>query len=336
MMMQILVTGSTGFIGQRLVNYLLEHTDLNLNLAVRSEFEDKQNLRIRFCLISDISVNTNWQDALFDCQVVIHAAGRVHVMQEDELDPLSAFRDVNVEGSLNLARQAAMQGVKRFIYLSSIKVNGELTSPGNSFCADDPVNPQCEYALSKYEAEQGLLSLAIETGMEVVIIRPVLVYGPCVKGNFIRMMDWVKKGIPLPFGLVNNQRSFVSVDNLVSLINKCIEHPLAGNQIFLVSDGHDLSTKDLLVKLRPLLNKWMLLVPVPVLFLNFIAKIMGQQVVSDRLFGSLQVDISKTCELLDWQPNTNVDVVLSEMVEEYLASDASRIPLMSIKYSARS
>ena len=321
MMMQILVTGATGFVGRKLVDYMLEQTSFNLRLAVRSKFDFCFGDRVSISTIPDISAYTNWRDALLDCQVVIHAAARVHVMQEFEQAPLDAFREVNVKGTLTLARQASASGVKRFIYLSSIKVNGELTAPGKPFCPHDSVMPQCDYAVSKYEAEQGLLKLAKETGMEVVIIRPVLVYGPSVKGNFKRMMDWMKKGVPLPFGLVNNQRSFVSVDNLVDLIVTCIKHPRAANQVFLVSDGHDLSTTVLLKKLRALMERRVLFVPVPVTILNYAAKLVGQKVVTDRLCGSLQVDISKTRELLDWQPCVNVDAVLKATVDAYICNE---------------
>lgn len=318
--MKILLTGATGFIGQTLIDYLLDHTEAELQLAVRKMPTRDFGHRVSLSAITDISANTNWQDALLDCHVVIHTAARVHVMEEHAQDPLAAYREVNVIGTLNLARQAAIQGVKRFIYLSSIKVNGELTLQGKPFYADDAVVPQCAYSISKYEAEQGLLALAAETEMDVVIIRPVLVYGPGVKGNFKHMMEWLQKGIPLPLGMVSNKRSFVSVVNLADLIVTCIGHPRAANQIFLVSDGHDLSTTDLLKKLRCLFHKRSYLLPVPVWALNGAARLLGKQVVAERFCGSLQVDIRKACELLDWRPVASVDDALHTTVEAHLYS----------------
>lgn len=325
MMMRILLTGATGFVGQTLIDHLLESTDADLQLAVRKPPSRNFCSRISLTLISDISANTVWQDALVGCNVVIHAAARVHIMNEHAHNPLAAYREVNVSGTLNLARQAANQGVKRFIYLSSIKVNGELTARGKPFYADDEVTPQCAYSISKYEAEQGLLALAKETGMEVVIIRPVLVYGPGVKGNFKNMMEWLQKGIPLPLGVVKNKRSFVSVVNLADLISRCVYHPRAANQIFLVSDGDDLSTTGLLKKLNKLFDKRVMLLPVPVWALNGAATLIGKKVVAERLCGSLQVDISKAEKLLDWRPVVKVDDELRRTVDEYVCSNEVQV-----------
>lgn len=319
--MNILLTGSSGFVGQRLVDYLLEHTDASLRLVVRKIPSRNFNQRVTLGSVVDISVDTDWQDILLDCNVVIHAAARVHVMEEHAHDPLRAYREINVSGTLNLARQAAKQGVKRFIFLSSIKVNGEATANGKPFSPHDIALPECPYSISKYEAEQGLLALSKETGMEVVIIRPVLVYGPGVKGNFKTMMEWLQKGAPLPLGIVNNKRSFVSVNNLVDLITTCITHPRAANQIFLVSDGDDLSTTELLKKLRNLFDKRSILLPVPIWVLNGVARLLGKKVVADRLCESLQVDINKAHELLGWRPMAKVDDVLFSTVESLLRSE---------------
>lgn len=320
--MKILLTGSTGFVGRRLVDTLLENTAAQLQLVSRTIPVRDFGQRITGHLVGNVDGNTDWQAPLMDCHVVIHAAARVHIMEEHAEDPLAAYRETNVMGTLNLARQAAHQGVKRFIYLSSIKVNGELTANGKPFNADDEAQPQCPYSISKYEAEQGLLALAEETGMEVVIIRPVLVYGPGVKGNFKTMMEWLQKGIALPLGMVHNQRSFVSIDNLVDFVMTCIEHPSAVNQVFLVSDGNDLSTTVLLRKLRRLLDKKMVLVPIPVWALNRMAALAGKRVYAERLCGSLQVDIGKAHELLNWQPVVKVDDALRATVEAYLCNDA--------------
>lgn len=253
--MKILVTGATGFVGQRLVDYLLEKTDVDLRLAVRAQPARTYGSRVTVQMISDISADTNWRESLLGCEVVIHAAARVHVMDETAENPLDTFRAINVDGTLNLAWQAAKAGAKRFIFISSIKVNGESTPQDKPFSVEDASIPSCPYSISKYEAEQGLLALAKESGMDVVILRPALVYGAGVKGNFQHMIQCLQKGFPLPLGRVQNKRSFVSVDNLVDLIVTCVAHPHAANQVFLVSDGHDLSTTELLQKLYRLLGK---------------------------------------------------------------------------------
>ena len=296
----ILLTGATGFVGQKLVKTLLQNSDLSLRIAVREMEENPTNLKIFRRM--DLSSSTDWQEALKDCDLVIHTAARVHVMKDLAEDPLEAFRKVNVEGTLNLARQAAHLGIKRFIFISSIKVNGEFTLKNQFFTANDSPNPSDPYAISKFEAEEGLKQLAASTDMEVVIIRPPLVYGFGVKGNFQRMMAMLEKGIPLPLSLVKNKRSFVSLENLVSLILKCIEHPKAANQTFLVSDGEDLSVPELLQKMGKTMNKSVYLFPIPPSLLNLGATLLGKKDVFQRLCGSMQLDISKTSALLDWQP----------------------------------
>jgi len=223
---------------------------------------------------------------------------------DDKLsDPLQAFREVNTYGTLNLAQQAADAGVKRFIFISSIKVNGESTELGSPFTPDDSYIPIDPYGLSKYEAEVGLRKIAAETGMEVVIIRPPLVYGPGVKANFAAMMKWVSRGVPLPLGgIKKNRRSLVSVDNLVDLIITCIDHPKAANQTFLVSDNEDVSTTALLKNIAKSLNIPSHLLPVPASWFNLASQLIGKPTIAQRLCGSLQVDISKTMALLDWKP----------------------------------
>jgi len=237
---------------------------------------------------------------------VIHAAARVHVMSDSENDPLAAFREINVKGSLDLARQAAAAGVKRFIFISSIKVNGERTSKGQPFNSHDAASPEDFYGISKHEAEQGLRALAAETGMEVVIIRPPLVYGPGVKGNFASMIKLVGKGLPLPLGAVHNKRSLVALDNLVDLIITCIDHPGAANETFLVSDGEDLSTTQLLQGVAEAMGKPSRLIPVPASLLQFGTTLLGKKAVAQRLLGSLQVDISHAQKCLNWTPPLTV------------------------------
>ena len=266
----------------------------------------------------DAFETTSWVQTLSEIDVVIHSAARVHVMSDVEADPLSAFRKVNVDGTLNLARQAAEAGVKRFIFVSSIKVNGEGTPPGHPYTADDVPAPADSYGVSKMEAEQGLREIASRTGMEVVIIRPVLVYGPGVRANFLNMMRWLDKQVPLPFGSIRNSRSLVALDNLVDLIVASIHHPAAANQTFLVSDGEDLSTTQLLSRMARALGKKPRLLPVPSWLLKAAANLLGKRSLSQRLCGSLQVDITKTRELLQWEPPVSVDVGLKMTAVHYM------------------
>jgi nucleoside-diphosphate-sugar epimerase len=257
---------------------------------------------------------------------VIHTAARVHIMDDSAADPLTEFRKVNTAGTLNLARQAADAGVKRFIFISSIKVNGEMTLVDQPFKPNDNYIPTDPYGLSKYEAEQGLLTIAKETGMEVVIIRPPLVYGPEVKANFSSMMKWINRGVPLPFGYINNQRSLVALDNLVDFIIHCIDHPKAVNEVFLISDGEDVSTSILLRKVAKAFGKKPKLIPVPVWLMTLAAKLIGKGDVATRLFGSLQVDSSKARELLGWKPVITMDEQLKKTAEAYLSNLNSKPP----------
>ena len=302
--MKILVTGASGFVGKFLCRELSRKNNLVV-AALRS------TIVVNSCAeqvkIKAIGRATDWSQALQDVEVVVHLAARVHVMNEVAVDALAEFRKVNVEGTLNLAMQAAKAGVKRFIFVSSIKVNGEHTSADCPFTANDDANPQDPYGISKHEAEQGLFLIAQQTGMEVVIIRPPLVYGAGVKANFASMMRVVKRGIPLPLGAIHNKRSFVYVGNLVSLIVRCIDHPAAANQVFLVSDGHDLSTTELLQKCALALGVKARLLPVPQKLLAFSLALLGKRAVAQRLCGNLQVDINKARILLDWVPLVSVE-----------------------------
>lgn len=300
--MNVLLTGATGFVGKR----LLERLSVNhsVTVSLRNAAIDSQ---CPVFLIGEIDAQTDWSLALIGQQVVIHAAARAHIMRDEVCDPLAEYRRVNVSGTLNLAKQAVDAGVKRFIYLSSIKVNGEATPFSKPFTADDTPCPKDAYGISKYEAEQGLRELAAETGMEVVIIRPPLVYGPGVKGNFASMVKLVSCGYLLPFGAVNNQRSLVSLDNLVDLIITCIHNPAAANQVFLAGDGRDLSTTELLQGVARAMSVPSRLLPVPTLMLTFFATLLGKKAIADRLFGSLQVDITKTRDLLCWTPPISVE-----------------------------
>jgi nucleoside-diphosphate-sugar epimerase len=231
---------------------------------------------------------------------------------------LTEFRKVNVEGTLRLARRAAESGVKRFIFISSIKVNGESTVLGKPFKANDFPAPADPYGVSKYEAEEALKQLSLDTGMEVVIIRPPLVYGPGVKANFLSMLSWLNKGVPLPLGAIRNRRSLVAIGNLVDLIVTCIEHPAAANQIFLVSDGDDLSTPQLLQCLARALGKKAWLLPLPEWSLKLVASAIGRRAVAQRICGSLHVDIDKNRKLLDWAPPIKVEAAMRQTARQYL------------------
>ncbi|WP_313130900.1 UDP-glucose 4-epimerase family protein [Stutzerimonas nitrititolerans] len=311
--MDVLLTGGSGFVGSCVAKRLLDEGH-RVTAAVRGS-EMRFDARLECWRFEELSADQDWRVALEGKSLVIHCAARVHVMSDSAVDPLSEFRNVNVDGTCALARQAAEAGVRRFIFISSIKVNGESTSLGLPYRADDIPAPQDFYGISKFEAEQGVRKVAAETGMEVVIIRPPLVYGPRVKGNFASMITLVGKGFPLPLGAIHNKRSLVGIDNLVDLIVYCIDHPAAANQVFLAGDGEDLSTTELLRGVGKALGKPARLIPVPAGLLQFGATLLGRKAMAQRLLGSLQVDISKTCELLDWKPPYTVEEGLRRCFE---------------------
>jgi nucleoside-diphosphate-sugar epimerase len=311
----ILVTGATGFVGKAVVQRLLAEDESGC-VAVAVRRDDQQwPERVLPRVTGDLEPATNWSVALKGVSLIVHCAARVHVMQEAAADPLEEFRRINVQSTLNLARQAVAAKVRRFVFVSSIKVNGEATQLGRLFTADDTPAPLDAYGVSKMETEQGLREIARQTGMEVVIIRPPLVYGPGVKANFATMMRWLKRGVPLPLGAIHNQRSLVALDNLVDLIVTCFTHPAAANQTFLVSDGEDVSTTDLLRRLGQALGCPARLIPVPVSWLKLPSAAVGKQDVAQRLCGSLQVDISKNQRLLGWTPPLSLDEGLKSAAE---------------------
>ena len=312
----VLLTGASGFIGRKVTTMLRQR-----NYEVRSvfrfnnvpSFHDNRGI----CCIENLDAQTKWSCFLNNINSVIHLAAQVHQAQNCIDHPLKAFRQINVEGTINLAKQAAHNGVKRFVFMSSIKVNGELTGVGAPFTETDPAHLEDPYAISKWEAEQGLMKIAQQTGLQVVIIRPALVYGPNVKANFLRLLRWVDSGVPLPFGSIDNKRSFVFLDNLVSLIVHALEHPRAANQVFLAADGEDLSTSELLRRLYVALGKTPRLMPVPQRVLELCLITVGKKGLAHRLCGSLQVDISKACNLLSWHPPFSVDHGLQETAAWY-------------------
>jgi nucleoside-diphosphate-sugar epimerase len=304
----ILVTGSSGFVGQSLIKRLTtEFEPSSIIAGVRNQSLDL-DLRVPCIEIGDLSNEINLIQMLQGVDVVVHCAGRVHVMNDRSPDALAEFRRVNVQGTVNLARQAAEAGVKRFIFLSSIKVNGELTEMGKPFTADDEPAPGDPYGISKHEAEQALRQIVSDSRMELVVIRPPLVYGPGVKANFESMMKWLAKGIPLPLGaIIGNRRSMVALDNLIDLIVTCLNHPKSANQLFLVSDGEDISTTDLLIRMGKSLERPARLFYVPLAILKIGAFLMRKKPIYQRLTGSLQLDITKTQKLLDWTPPVTLD-----------------------------
>lgn len=298
--MNILLTGATGFVGKRLVDQINGRGVHALTCAVRRSGSAKYGHEV---LVDGLHADTDWSSALIgQPEVVIHAAARAHVMKDEVPDPLAEYRKVNVEGTLHLALEAAKAGVSRFIYISSIKVNGEQTPKSKPFTVENVPTPQDPYGVSKLEAENGLHEIASETEMEVVIIRAPLVYGPGVKGNFATMMKLVEKGLPLPLGAIHNKRSLVALDNLVDLIITCIDHPAAANQVFLAGDGQDISTTELLRVIGWAMGKPARLIPVHAGILLFGASLLGKKAVAQRLLGSLQVDISKARNVLGWEP----------------------------------
>ena len=311
--MNILLTGATGFIGQALVLELLQQ-GFFLTIVLRK----KSNLfadNINQIIVGDLNNDIDWSSILNKIDCIIHLAGKAHVIDKSKASALDEFRKINTELTLNLAKQAVVAGVERFIFLSSIGVNGNQNN--QPFLEIDIPNPQEPYAISKYEAEQGLLKLAKNSSLEVVIIRPPLVYGNNAPGNFGRLIQWVNSKfiLPLPLGAVNNARSLVAIDNLVSFIIICTLHFKAANEIFLISDNDNLSTTQLLKKIAKAFNKKALLLPVPVSWMIFVAKLLGKEVDAVRLFSSLIVDSSKARDLLDWHPVTTMDKQLCKITE---------------------
>jgi nucleoside-diphosphate-sugar epimerase len=310
--MKVLVTGASGFVGKLLTTELLRR-EYSVRVVVRNKAQliDSAERMI----VGEVNGDTNWRDALNEVEVVIHLAARVHVMKECAVDSLATFRQVNVEGTRRLAESAAKAGVKRFVYVSSVKVNGEVTS--QPFTELDVANPQDAYGVSKWEAEQVLQQISAETGLEVVIVRPPLVYGAGVKGNFAQMLKVLANGVPLPFVSVRNLRSLIYVENLVDALILCATHPNAAGQTYLVSDGQDVSTPDLLRKLSSAMKKPTKLLPCSPIFISFAGRLIGKSNQIERLLGNLQVDSSKIRRELAWQPPFSLDEGLKATGEAY-------------------
>lgn len=309
----VLITGTTGLVGAALVAALKPHCQ------VRSLNRSNPNLPDVPHTAAAFGDNRLWLDDtqyLQGVDVVVHCAARVHLMQDTATDPLAQYCQVNTDATLALAEAAANAGVKRFIFLSTIKVNGEFTAEGQAFSASDKVKPTDPYALSKWRAEQALFKLSQQSGMQLVIIRPPLVYGPGVKANFLSLLNVVRKGIPLPFGAIDNKRSMVSVDNLVSLICTCLTHESAAGKVFLVSDGKDLSSAELVRLMAKAQQVPARVVPVPVWLMRTAATLLGKAAQYQRVVANLQVDISATCQTLGWQPPQTPEQAMELLVKK--------------------
>jgi nucleoside-diphosphate-sugar epimerase len=314
----VLITGATGFVGRALLNRFQADSSLGRpHLALRSDpsndFES-----INCSIVGNINSQTDWQDVLRGTDIVVHLAARVHVMDDVSDNPLMAYRDVNVGGTLELLRQSARAGVKRFIFLSSIKVNGEETIDGNIFSEDSAPNPMDPYGVSKFEAEEGIKDFCKAVGVEYVIIRPPLIYGPGVKANYRKLLDVIYRGIPLPFACIHNRRSMLALGNLVDFLRVALTHPRAANQTFLLSDGEDLSSKELVEKISVAMGKRSRLIPLPVSMLKLIGTLFGKSQAVSRLLGSLQIDSSKAREYLNWKPPLTTQEGITLTVNDFL------------------
>ena len=310
--MKALVTGASGFVGRALCSHLVAH-GLDVVGTVRN-LPGTPVSGVSYRIVAEMSASTDWSDVLTGVQAVIHCAARVHVMRDHVQDPLMEFRHVNTLGTETLARAAARCGVKRLVFLSSIKVNGESASPDMPFDQISPAKPQDPYAISKWEAEQALTRVAAETGLEVAVLRCPLVYGPGVKGNFLRLLQAVDRGIPLPFALARNRRSLIYLDNLTGAIATCLAHPAAAGKTYLVSDGEDVSTAELIDRIARALGNPSRLWPCPLGLMKLVGMMTGKSDEVARLLGSLCVDSSRIRNELGWAPSYTLAQGLAETV----------------------
>ncbi len=319
--MKVLLTGANGFVGRELCAELLKRGHWVRGALRKNTGRLAKADEVEYVVVGSVDADTVWQPALMGCDVVVHLAARVHVMRDEARDPLAEFREVNTEGTLNLARQAAQCGVRRFVFISTIKVNGE--GSDNPYRETDTPVPKDPYAISKWEAEQGLQKIARETGLKVVILRPPLVYGPGVKANFLRLMQLIQHGWPLPLGAIKNRRSLLYLGNFVDAIRLCIEHPAAAGQTFLVDDGQTISTPDLIREIAKAMHRPARLVPVPVSLLQWVGSMTGRSAAVSRLTGSLYVDSQAICSRLGWTPPYSMQTGLAHTVAAFIQNGAS-------------
>ena len=310
---RFLVTGANGFVGQAFCMEAIAR-GINISGATRRHCELLPN--VKSFVVGDINGETDWSMALKECDVIIHLAARVHVMFDGADDPLAEFRKVNIEGTEHLARCAAASGVKRFVYVSSIGVNGFLTNENSKFCEERLANPHSPYALSKWEAEKVLKKVASETGLDVVIVRPPLVYGLGAPGNFAQMLHAVSSAIPLPLASIKNKRDLIYIGNLVDVLLLCAKHPMAVGQTYLVSDGESISTPNLLKWLAEAIGRKCRIFPMPITILKVLAKVFGKSAQLERLTGSLQIDSSKIRRELGWIPPYTLKQGLQNTVQK--------------------
>lgn len=317
-MNKILVTGSNGFLGQAVCEDLIKKNYRVIAVSRKKKELFKNTPNLENFYIDDLNSELNWEKVLNNVNCIVHCAAKVHQENHDYHNELDLYRNINLYGTIKLANQASKAGVKRFIYISSIKVNGEFSKINTKFKSSDLVNPIGSYSISKWEAEKELRLLSSKTGIEIVIIRPPLIYGPGVKGNFLKLIKYVSKGIPLPFGSINNKRSYVSIYNITDLIVKCVSHPLASNETFLVSDDQDISTKELIIKIAKLLKSRTIVFPISVKFLLIISTFINNKYKFQKLINNLQVDITHTKKLLGWKPIVNMDDTLKNVLKWYI------------------
>ena len=310
---KILITGGNGFIGKALNKKLIQNNYFVKISSRKKEFNSK-NLFTTY-RTGEIDGKTKWDKILDNIDCVVHCAAITSNMNKDEGETTESFRKVNIEGTINLARQSASMGVKRFIFLSSIKVNGEKTFNNSSFKYYDIPNPSDNYSNSKWIAEQELIKISNSTNLELIIIRSPLVYGPGAKGNFKRLINVIKTNMPLPLAMVQNQRSMIGIENLIDLLIQCIDHPKASGKIFLASDGEDLSTSELIKLIASSMGRKANLFPFPISILKFLGSVLGKREEINRLVGSLRIDNSYTKEILNWTPPVSVEEGIRRMVQ---------------------